>query len=265
MKRSSLLAAALASALFGGARAGESRELVVFAAASLREVFQNLADSFEKKHADVKVRINFAGSQELRVQIEHGARADVFASADATHMRALQQQGLVTEPRIFARNEPVVVVPTDNPARLAGFADLPKASRIVVGSAEVPIGAYTEAILANAEKPYGKKFRASVLARIRSRELNVRQVLTKVALGEADAGIVYKTDALSAKDRVSAIAIPDRINVIAEYPITVLASAPQSALAREWVSLVAGEEGQQALKAAGFRPEPGPVRGAGKP
>jgi len=250
------LAATLCLGLLPRARAAEPKELAVFAAASLREVFQKVADDFEKKHANVKVRLNFAGSQELRVQIEHGARADVFASADTKHLQALQKQNLVAGSKIFARNEPVVIVPVNYPGRLARFADLPKAERIVVGVPEVPIGAYTETLLANSEKPYGKKFREGVVAHIRSRELNVRQVLTKVALGEADAGIVYKTDALSAKDKVTVIEIPDGINVIAEYPIAVLSAAPQPGLARDWIAAVLGEEGQRVLRAAGFRQAP---------
>jgi len=256
------LACAIGSPL--SARAAEPKEVVVFAAASLREVFQSIADNFERTHAGVKVRINFAGSQELRVQIEHGAKADVFASADSKHMQAVQKQDLAAGSRIFARNEPVVIVPANNPAKLARFADLPKAERIVVGVPEVPIGAYTETILANTEKPYGAQFRASVVAHIRSRELNVRQVLTKVALGEADAGIVYKTDAISAKDKVATIEIPDGINVIADYPIAVLAGAPQPDLAKAWVAAVLGSEGQQTLRRAGFRPAPDVAESPGK-
>jgi molybdate transport system substrate-binding protein len=245
-------------------RAGETKELVVFAATSLREVFQKLAESFEKTHTGVKVRLNFAGSQELRVQIEHGAKADVFASADTKHMQAVEDQGLAAQSRVFARNEPVVIVPAANPAKISRFAELPRAERIVTGVAEVPIGAYTEVVLANAEKTYGKRFRDTVLAHIRSRELNVRQVLTKVALGEADAGIVYKTDALSAKEKVSAIAIPDSINVVADYPIAVLSAARRPDLARRWVDTVLGDEAQRALMAAGFHPGSGGASGAAK-
>lgn len=248
------IAAALTSPLSGHARAAEPKELVVFAAASLRESFQKLAELFETSHPGVKVRLNFAGSQELRVQLEHGAKADIFASADGKHMQGLQAQKLVGEARTFVRNEPVLVVPAANPARLQSFAELPKAERIVVGVPEVPIGAYTETILANADKRYGGAFLKAVTAHIRSRELNVRQVLTKVSLGEADAGIVYKTDALSAKDKVTALAIPDSVNVIADYPVAALAGAAQPALAKEWLALVLGSEGQQILRAAGFRP-----------
>jgi molybdate transport system substrate-binding protein len=248
------LAAGLITTSAFRARAAEPKDLVVFAAASLREAFQKMADNFEKAHPGVKVRLNFAGSQELRVQIEHGARADVFASADNKHMQALQGQKLVGEARVFARNEPVVIVPAGNPAKLAKFVDLPKAERIVVGVPEVPIGAYTEMILTNAERLYGADFRKKVVAHVRSRELNVRQVLTKVSLGEADAGVVYKTDAMSAQNKVTAIEIPDTVNVIADYPIAVVAGAPQLDLAKEWLATVLGSEGQQILRATGFRP-----------
>ena len=234
------------------ARGGEAQEVVVYAAASLREVLQNVALTFEKRHPNSKVHFNFAGSQDLRVQIEQGAKVDVFASADWKHMRLLADKEMVVEPVVFARNLPVVVVPKNNPAKLRTFADLPKATHLVVGTAEVPIGAYTEAIFAASEKLYGKPFHEQVLARVRSRELNVRQVLTKVALGEADAGIVYKTDALTMPDKVQIIEIPKQINIVAEYPIAVLRAAPHPDLARAFVKLVLSKEGQKALAEAGF-------------
>ncbi|MGB8296737.1 MAG: molybdate ABC transporter substrate-binding protein [Polyangia bacterium] len=234
------------------ARESEPREVVVFAAASLREVFQSFAPMFEKQHPNTKVRFNFAGSQDLRVQIEQGAKVDVFASADWQHMKLLATQNLVSEPAIFARNLPVLVVPNSNPAQVRSFADLPHVTHLVVGAPEVPIGAYTETIFAAAGKLYGQVFHQQVLARVRSRELNVRQVLTKVALGEADAGIVYKTDALTMPDKVRIIEIPAAINLLAEYPIAVLSAAPHSDLARAFVKLVLSKEGQKTLAAAGF-------------
>jgi len=240
----------------GAAEAAEPKELVVYAAASLREVFQGLAEFFQKKQPGVIVRTSFAGSQELRVQIEQGAKVDVFASADQKHMKALQEQALVQSPSIFAQNEPVLIVPVGNPAKLSTFADLPKADRIVIGAPEVPIGAYTVAILGAAEKTYGSEFGVQVAKHIRSRELNVKQVLAKVTLGEADAGIVYKTDALTAKERITTIAIPDSVNVVASYPIAVLSGAPHADLAKAWIALVLSKEGQAILAAAGFKPAP---------
>lgn len=246
--------AACAIAQFPAMRASgdEAKEIVVFAAASLREVLGTAATIFEKRRSNSKVRFNFGGSQDLRVQIEQGARADVFASADWKHMKLLTSKSMVVEPAVFARNQPVVVVPKNNPAKMRTFADLPKATHLVVGAAEVPIGAYTETIFTAAEKLYGKTFYDKVLARVRSRELNVRQVLTKVALGEADAGIVYKTDALTVPDKVQIIEIPSAINVVAEYPIAVLSAAPHPDLARAFVRLVLSKEGQGILAEAGF-------------
>jgi molybdate transport system substrate-binding protein len=246
--------AACAIAQFPAMRASgdEAKEIVVFAAASLREVFETAATVFEKRHPNSKVRFNFGGSQDLRVQIEQGARADVFASADWKHMKLRTSKSMIVEPTVFACNQPVVVVPKNNPAKVRTFADLPKATHLVVGAAEVPIGAYTEAIFTAAERLYGKTFYEKVQARVRSRELNVRQVLTKVALGEADAGIVYKTDALTVPDKVQIIEIPSAINVVAEYPIAVLSAAPHPDLARAFVRLVLSKEGQGILAEAGF-------------
>jgi len=251
--RVSLIVASVGTQVFSTqARAAEAQDLTVFAAASLREVFQSIALTFEKQHPNLKVRFNFAGSQDLRVQIEQGAKVDVFASADWKHMKSLATQGLVAEPRVFARNLPVVVVPKNNPAKVATFADLAKVTHLVVGAPEVPIGAYTETIFAAAEKLNGKAFADRVRANVRSRELNVRQVLTKVALGEGDAGIVYKTDALTMPDKVQVIEIPSAINVVAEYPIAALKAAPHAELAREFVKLVLSKEGEKVLTAAGF-------------
>jgi molybdate transport system substrate-binding protein len=235
------------------ARAQGSTELNVFAASSLRESFGELGKLFEAKHPGTKVHFNLGGSQELRTQIEHGAPADVFASADQQHMQALVLAKLAGSPKVFARNEPVLVVPRGNPAGLAGLADLPKAKRIVVGLPEVPIGAYTLRILDGASKQYGADFRSRVEAKVVSRELNVRQVLAKVGLGEADAGIVYRTDAWTAQDKVEVIAIPPGVNVVAELPIATLTKTRQSALAKEFVDLVFSNAGRGVLSRFGFR------------
>jgi molybdate transport system substrate-binding protein len=241
---------AAAVVLFGSAaatRAEDSHELTVFAAASLRESFEDLAKTFEAR-THVKVHLNLAGSQELRTQIENGARADVFASADQKHMAALAKAELVTVPRVFARNTPVVIVPKGNPAKVGSFEQLANAKKIVIGVPEVPIGSYTLEILDKA----GAEFKQKVLANVASRELNVRQVLAKVSLGEADAGIVYRTDALAAKDKVEIVEIPTKVNVIAEYPVAVLTKAPQAAAARAFVDLLLSGDGQKRLAAAGF-------------
>jgi molybdate transport system substrate-binding protein len=229
--------------LVGCAGREPPRELLVFAAASLREPLEALAADFEAE-TGAAVRLNLAGSQELRVQLEHGARADVFASADLRHLDGLAAAGLVEPGRTFARNRPVIVVPRGNPAGVRTFADLGRAERVVVGAPEVPIGAYTARMLE----------RAGIAPRVVSRELNVRQVLAKVVLGEADAGIVYRSDARSAGDKVETVAIPDEIVVIAEYPVAVARRARQPELARRFVDLLLSDEGRRRLAAAGFGP-----------
>jgi molybdate transport system substrate-binding protein len=228
-------------------------QLTVFAASSLRDAFQDLGRIFEQEHPGTSVSFNFAGSQELRTQVEHGARADVLASADPRTLRALAGAGLSLEPQVFARNEPVIVVPVGNPAGIDALADLPRARRLVVGAPEVPIGEYTVRILEAASRRYGPAFGAAVESRVASRELNVRQVLAKVALGEADAAIVYRTDALASRGAVEVISIPPQLNVVAEYPIALLRGAARPGLARAFVELVLSSAGQAVLARHGFQ------------
>jgi len=232
---------------------GQEKELVVFEAASLKDAFAKLARRFEQENAGVKVIPNAAGSQELRAQIEHGADADVMASADGKHMDALAAQGVAVSPSVFTCNEPVVVVRAGLASTIETFADLPRAERIVIGAPEVPIGAYTLQILQKAAGELGADFPARVQAKVASRELNVRQVLAKVALGEADAGVVYRSDAAAAgAGKVAVVAIPPEMNVVAEYPIAALKTAPHPALARRFVELVQSPVGAAALGEAGF-------------
>jgi molybdate transport system substrate-binding protein len=231
--------------------------LVVFAAVSLRDAFTALGKQFERQHPEVRLSLHFAGTQELRAQLEHGAPADVFASADQLHMQQLLAKKQVVAPVVFARNEPVLVIANSAKSVVRSFADLPKAERIVVGTPELPIGRYTAQILERAAQRLGAEFRAGVDAKIVSRELNVRQVLAKVSLGEADAGIVYRTDSQAAGAGVSVVAIPAELNPIADYPIALVADAAHPKNARKWLALVASAAGQQQLRAAGFL-APGP-------
>ena len=237
----------------GPARAGGA-ELVVFEAASLKDAFGRLAQRFEKDHPGTTVVVNAAGTQELRAQIEHGAGADVFASADRKHMDALRAEELVVAPAVLTCNEPVVVIRAGLAATVTSLADLPRVDRIVVGAPAVPIGAYTERILEKAAAKYGADFPARFGAKIVSRELNVRQVLAKVTLGEADAGIVYRSDVVAAAGKVGVLTIPRELNVTAEYQIAVLKKAPHASLAREWVDLARSPAGAAVLRDAGFEP-----------
>lgn len=232
--------------------AAREDSLVVFAATSLRDVFTTMGDDFKRAHPGVDLTFNFAGTQELRTQLEHGAAVDVFGSADQRHMDELVRASRASSPVVFARNEPVLVVATEAATSIRGLADLPSASRIVIGTPEVPIGRYTLQILDRAAATLGADFRSRVEARVVSRELNVRQVLTKVSLGEAQAGLVYRTDAQSTRNRVTIVTIPPDINVIAEYPIAVVTGAAHPELARAWVEFVLSTDGQRALRGAGF-------------
>lgn len=224
--------------------------LVVFGATSLRDGFSGLESSFRRAHPGVEITFEFAGTQELRTQLEHGAMADVFASADQPNMDQLFHRKVVSKPVVFARNEPVIVVSKESAIR--SLTELPNAARIVIGAPEVPIGRYTLQILDRASATLGEDFRSRVESNVVSRELNVRQVLNKVSLGEAQAGIVYRTDAKAAEERVTVVTIPPDINVIADYPIAVVSSAPHPELARAWVQLVLSPEGQKALRDDGF-------------
>lgn len=254
--RAGLLVIAVAMVASGCRReqpAQEEQRLVVFAAASLRDVFTQLGDDFRKAHPGVELAFNFAGTQELRTQLVHGAAADVFASADMFHMDALMREARVEEPVVFARNGLVIVVTKEVASRVKDLASLPQAERIVVGAREVPIGRYTAQMLERAKAHLGDDFRARVEAKVVSRELNVRQVLTKVRLGEAEAGIVYRTDAHGLTDVVT-VPLPGDVNVIADYPVAVVKDAAHPKLAAAFLALLGSEEGQRRLIEAGFLP-----------
>jgi molybdate transport system substrate-binding protein len=244
----------------GSARAeaeGKKTQLVVFAAASLQDAFTELGSQFEGTHG-VEITFNFAGSQELRTQLEHGAAADVFASADQKQMAELVTASRVKAPIVFARNEPVIVVSHTAQEKIRKLADLPSAERIVIGAPEVPIGRYTLEVLDRASTSgLGEDFRKRVEARVVSRELNVRQVLAKVALGEADVGIVYRTDTRTIRDGVSIVTVPLDVNVIAEYPIAVVEGARHPESAEAWRDFVLSPDGQRVLGRFGFIPPTG--------
>lgn len=229
-------------------------DLVVFAAASLTDAFEAMEDDFEAKYPRVNIKLSFGGSQSLRTQIENGARAQVFASANAAHMDALRDQDLIEAPQTFAHNELVIIVPNDNPAGIDSFATLPLAKRLVLADESVPAGAYAREVLNKATGSLGSDFPKRVDSRVVSRESHVRQTLHKVVLGEADAAIVYATDAASAKSEIKTIAIPAEFNVRASYPIAVLRNAKRSHLAKLFVEYAISEDGQAQLAKHGFQP-----------
>jgi len=238
----------------GGAHAQPAGEITVFAAASLTDAFKAVALDFEKAYPGVHVSLSFAGSQSLRTQIQNGAQPEVFASANTQHMTTLFSKQLIDAPKTFARNELVIAVPTRNPANIQSLADLVKAERIVLAGKEVPAGAYAEQVLASAAAAYGEEFGSRVTSRVVSRENHVRQTLQKVVLGEADAAIVYATDAASARGKIKAIAIPAEHNATASYPIATLSSAPNRTLGALFVAYVLSAPASKRLGEFGFRP-----------
>jgi molybdate transport system substrate-binding protein len=219
----------------------------VFAAASLGDVLQALASELEAE--GIRVELNLAGTQVLRTQIEQGAAADVYAFADIEDARHLQARGLVQAPRVFARNTLCVVTPATN-ARVRSLADLgAPGAKVVLAAPAVPAGRYAARVLERMDRAYGRP--GGVRANVVSEETNVRLVLAKVALGEADAGIVYASDAVG-QPRVAALPIPDHLNVVAEYGIG-LVRADASRQARSFVDAVLGASGRRILAARGFR------------
>jgi len=231
-----------------------SRTLTVFAASSLTDAFQDMKPAFERAHPGVTVRFSFASSATLRTQIEQGAPADVFASADVETMQPLVKAKLVGTPAVFARNRVALVIPKANPAGLKSAADLARPGvRIVAASENVPIWRYTAMVLdyitANRFKEYPDNFARRVVQNIRSREPNVRSVLTKVEMGEADAGFVYQTDA-AASTRVATL--PFTSTALAEYPIAAVRSARNRDDGKAFVRYVLSHDGQTFLRKRGF-------------
>lgn len=225
-------------------------KLNVFAASSLTDAFQEAEASFEKAHPHVDVALNFAGSQALRLQIEQGAKADVFASANQKHMAAIVDQKLAKNSEFFAHNELVIITPADA-SNVESVADLPAAKRLVIGADNVPVGMYTDKFLAKARAKLGDDYAQKVAGHVVSRESNVRLVRSKVALGEADAAVVYRTDAASSK-KVRMVAIPEAMNVRADYPIAVMSGSAHPALARAFVDFLRSKQGRAILDKNGF-------------
>jgi molybdate transport system substrate-binding protein len=235
--------------------------LTVFAAASLTDAFEELGAAFRARHPDAAVRFNFAGSQQLALQLEHGASADVFASADQRWMAHVDSLGLAAHvPAIFAHNRLVMVVPKANPGRVGQLQDLARPRlKLVVAADAVPAGRYTREMLGRLSRQSGFPggFLRRALANVVSEEENVKAVVAKVQLGEADAGVVYRSDVTPAvAPRLTVLDIPDPANVLASYPIVVLAGASEPALAREFVALSRGPEGRQVLERHGLVPAP---------
>jgi molybdate transport system substrate-binding protein len=230
--------------------------LTVFAASSLTDAFKEIGMAFEAEKS-TPVTFNFGASSQLRTQLQQGAPADIFASADQAQMNNARTDGSVVGADVtFARNRLVVITPKDNPARIQSAADLAQPGlKFVTAAPEVPIGVYTQDMFEKMSKieVFGADFQERANANIVSREPNVRQVVAKVQLGEADAAVVYLTDVTpaSAPDLMT-IAIPDELNTLASYPIALTSTATQTDLGRAFIDMVAGPAGQSILQKWNF-------------
>jgi molybdate transport system substrate-binding protein len=249
MGRRLAVAALLALAVAGcgtpaAERTGMSGDITVFAAASLTESFTELGKRFEDAHDGASVLFNFGGSSALAKQVTEGAPADVFASASPKNMDQVTDAGAASgEPATFVRNKLMIAVPKDNPAGVTGLSDLADDGRkIALCAAEVPCGAAAEKALDA----------AGITAKPDTLEQDVKAVLTKVALGEVDAALVYRTDVKAAGDKVEGIAFPEADKAVNDYPIVLLKDATNADGAKAFVEFVLSAKGEAVLTKAGF-------------
>jgi molybdate transport system substrate-binding protein len=250
------VATVFAAAACGGSSSGSGSggspggTLNVFAAASLTNAFGDLERTFEQQHPGWKVTLNLAGSDQLAAQIEQKAPADVFAAASPKYPEQLQGQHLLGKTTDFATNSLLLVTPKSNPAHIRTAADLEKGSaKVVVADPAVPLGSYTEDVLGNLGIDETK-------LHIVSKEQDAEAVLAKLTSGEADAGFVYVTDALSQKAKLHEIGFPASADATATYPIGIVSYSKNTKAAQQWIDLVNSPQGQAVLKRFGFGPAP---------
>ena len=261
MKRFAAVIALLAgiAAVPAARSSAPTTKLTIFAAASVTDAFRSVGAAFIRENPGTELTFNFAGSQQLAAQLELGSRADVFASADERWMSYAREKSLIDgEPAVFTHNWLVVIYPRSNPARIQRLADLARPGlKLVLAADAVPAGHYSRDMLRNLGRAEGNTgdFTTRVLANVVSNEESVRGVVTRVQLGEADAGVVYRSDVTSEVARfVSVLEIPRQQNVMASYPIAVLKGSAVPVLARRFVDFVRSTSGQQILSRHGFEP-----------
>lgn len=243
-----------------GSTAAPVAALNVFAAASLTEAFNEMGQTFSAEHPGVTLTFNFAGSQQLAQQLGQAAPADVFASANKTQMQVAIDVGRIISgtQKTFVRNRLVVIYPGDNLAGLTQLQDLAKPGlKLILAAKEVPVGQYSLDFLGKAitDTAFSPTYMDDVLKNVVSYEENVRSVLTKVSLGEGDAGIVYTSDITGeSADKVGRLDIPDSLNTLATYPIATVSDSAAPAQAQAFVDYVLSPAGQAVLEKYGFIP-----------
>lgn len=232
--------------------------LTIFAAASLAEALSEIGEEFEATHPGSEVAINFAGSQQLAQQLSQGAPADIYASADKQQMENVIQAGRVTpdSDQAFIHNHLVVVLPGDNPGNILDIKDLARPGLLLLLADEaVPVGRYSQEMLdrAGEQAGYGMEFKERVLENVVSYEENVRAVLTKIILGEADAGIVYVSDVIGVSGAdINLIQIPEQLNITASYYIAPLSDSSNLNRGRDFIRYLLSPKGQEILDRYGF-------------
>lgn len=241
--------AVLLLAAFAAVAVAKAQTFNLFAAASLKESATEIAHAFEKLHPGLKVEINFGGSQQLAAQIRQGAPVDVLLSAGMEPLKSIGYAKNSLE--VFATNKLALVVPKGSD-RVKSLADLNRGVRLIVADDHVPVGHYTHLMLEKASHDYGYDWVIHVDRDTVSREQDVRAVLAKIELGEADAGIVYATDFLAAKGKVQAVPIPGKYNVQATYPAVLFSGSPNPGLAIGFMRFLLGPYAQGILKRHGF-------------
>ena len=254
-----LLVAALLLGSCGGSSdssgSGGVATVTVLAAASLTNVLPQIASAYNQSHTKVDFRFSFAGTDTIAAQIRQGAPADVFAGASTTYSDTLKKQHLIDGPKLFCTNELVLVLPPSNPAHISSLRDLATGGvKVDIAAPSVPAGSYTLTVLRNLDRRYGDDYSKDVFANVVSHETDVEAVLTKVRLGEADAGFVYITDAIASGRKVKTIELTSYARAVAAYPIAVLRASGRPPLARSFVDYVLSGPAQKILRKAGFGP-----------
>ncbi|MFD6352829.1 molybdate ABC transporter substrate-binding protein [Nocardia tengchongensis] len=244
LSATAVLGAGLLAGCGSSSTSSDTKTITVFAAASLKQVFTQLGTQYESAHPNTKVTFSFAGSSDLVAQLNQGAPADVFASADLNNMDKAVKGGRITDkPQNFATNVLTIVTPPGNPAHVNSLADLSHAGlRLVVCAPQVPCGSATKKVTSD----------AGVAISLVSEENSVTDVLAKVTTGQADAGLVYVTDAAGAGNKVTTVNFPESVKAVNTYPIATVADSKNADAAKDFVTLVTGPDGRKALQQAGF-------------
>lgn len=231
-------------------------EMFALVAANATDPFTDLIEEFENDYSEVNIEATFAGTQIVRTQLEQGAKADLFLSADLEHIEAVKEQGLISKFSPVSKNHLVIVVPKENLVGIHSLKDIStKKVKLVIGTDTVPIGKYTRQVIENAEGTYGEDFFEMVMSNVVSFETNVKQVLQKVSLGEAEAGIVYTTDVTpDFLKKVEIIEIPKEYNIVATNYISVPNKAPNKDLAEKFMQMLLSEKGQKTFEKYHYDP-----------